>query len=322
MAVYTHISETDLREHLTRFDLGELLSFDGISEGVENTNYRLETTRGRYILTLFEKRIERDELPFYITFMEFIRENGVPAPYAAEAKTGEKITDFNGKPSVITPFLEGVWSRNPTAVQCEALGNTLGRMHLAGRKFPLKRKNSLSLPAWKNLILASADRADTIEPGLAALLEGELQYLEKNWPKYLPKGAIHGDLFPDNIFFLGNDISGVIDFYFACYETLAYDLMLTLNAWCFDKQGGFSKDKAAALLHAYQAVRPLSKGETKALPFFGAAAALRIVSTRLYDWLNPVEGALVRPLDPLEHVRILKFHRKISTPADYGISAA
>lgn len=321
MAVYTHISETDLRSHLSRFDVGELLSFSGISEGVENTNYRLETTKGRFILTLFEKRIERDELPFYVTFMEYVRESGVPAPFAAQSREGGKIVDFNGKPSVITTFLEGVWSRNPTAAQCAALGAALGKMHLAGRKFPLKRKNSLSLPAWKNLILASGARANEVENGLAAYLEGELAHLERNWPKYLPKGSVHGDLFPDNVFFLGEEISGVIDFYFACYETLVYDLMLTVNAWCFDKQRGFSQDRAAALLRSYKAVRPLGRAEMKALPFFGAAGAVRIVATRLYDWLHPVEGALVRPLDPLEHVRILRFHRSVEGPGAYGISA-
>lgn len=321
MAVYTHIKEEDLRSHLTRFDIGELLSFEGISEGVENTNYRLETTQGRFILTLFEKRTDFGELPYYITFMEYVREQGICSPRAIPAKTGEKVTPLGGKPSLITSFLEGVWSKEPTAMQCGALGSTLGKMHNAGRKFSMKRGNTMSLPAWKSLISASADKADTVEKGLESFLETELSYLEKNWPKYLQKGTVHADLFPDNVFFMGDEISGVIDFYFACYDTFAYDLMLTLNAWCFDGKGLLDKNKSSSLLAAYMAQRPLPPAEIKALPFFGRAAAVRIVSTRLYDWLNPVAGALVKPKDPQEHLRILKFHQQVKSAAEYGLAS-
>lgn len=320
MAVYTHITEDDLKTHLTRFDLGELLSFEGISEGVENTNYKLETTAGRFILTLFEKRADAEELPFYITFMEFAREQGVPAPLAAPAKSGEKIVALNGKPSVITTFLEGVWSKEPTVAQCAALGEMLAKLHAAGRKFSLRRKNTMALFAWKSLILACLEGADRIGNNLGDTLQGELDFLEKNWPKYLQKGAVHADLFPDNVFFLGDEISGVIDFYFSCTDAFAYDLMLTLNAWCFDRHGAFFQDKAAALLKAYHAKRPLPPLEVKSLSFFGRAAAVRIIATRLYDWLNPVEGALVKPKDPLEHVRILKFHQAVKSAADYGFT--
>lgn len=318
MAVYTHITEEALRDHLARYDLGELLSFEGISEGVENTNYRIDTSEGRFILTLFEKRADADELPFYIDFMEYIRQSGIPAPRTRMAKTGEKIVTLAGKPSVIVSFLEGVWSREPTATQCLTLGRALGRLHVAGRAFPAKRKNSMGPAAWATLIHACRDDADKVEKGLGESLLSELSFLEKHWPKFLQRGTVHADLFPDNVFFLGDDISGVIDFYFACTESLCYDLMLTLNAWCF-RDGVLDVEKSRALLKGYQEIRQLGRAEVRAMRIMGRAAAVRIISTRLYDWLNPVTGALVKPKDPMEHVKILRFHQQAKSAGDYGL---
>ena len=319
MAVYTQILEPDLRRHLLNYNLGELTAFEGIAEGVENTNYKITTTTGQYIMTLVEKRANSEELPFCISFMEYLHEHGVKSPFVARSNADEKITTFNGKPCIITEFLNGSWPKSTTPFHLRELGQTVALMHREGRIVPLRQRNNMSIAAWKILISACHDRCDEVEVGLAAFLEERLAYIEKNWPKFLPKGAVHADLFPDNVFFDGDKLSGVIDFYFSCTDTLAYDLMLTLNAWCFDTQGNLDVEKSATFLQNYHASRPLSKKEIAALSLFGQAAALRIVATRLYDWLNPIDGALVRQKDPLEHVRILRFHMGVESPAAYGI---
>jgi homoserine kinase type II len=322
MAVYTHITKSEAEEHLSHFDIGHVSALEGITAGVENSNYILRTAQDdverKYILTLFEKRVSSEELPFYIAFMEFLRGKGIPCPAVIAARDGQKVLPLKNKPALITSFLEGQWPKAPTAAQCAQLGRTLAQMHKAGRDFNMKRMNSMGLPAWESLIHACFDTADTLQQGLFAALDAELQHLRKGWPKFLPHGAVHADLFPDNVFFEGDHLSGVIDFYFSCWDSLAYDLMLTLNAWCFDSQGVLDREKSTRLLHAYDAERALTKGEIKALPFMGRAAAVRIVATRLYDWLNPVDGAIVRPKDPMEHMRILRFHQEAKSAADYG----
>jgi homoserine kinase type II len=318
MAVYTQITKEELKSVIARFDIGTLVSFKGIAEGVENTNYSVETTAGRYILTLVEKRASAEELPFYTGFMQHLRAKGIPCPAALRQVEGTEIFTMHGKPALLTEFLDGTWPREIQPQHCRVVGRLVAEMHRAGRDFPMKRKNTMSLPAWKSLIHACAGRADEVERGLFGFLDAELDYLEKNWPKYLPRGAVHADLFPDNVFFDRDEITGVIDFYFSCTDTLAYDLMLTVNPWCFDWKGDLDTDKSCELLETYHRTRPLTKNELKSLPFFGRAAALRIVATRLYDWLNPVEGALVRAKDPMEHVKILRFHQKVGSPAEYG----
>ncbi|TAL34845.1 MAG: homoserine kinase [Alphaproteobacteria bacterium] len=320
MAVYTQIEEEEIKSVLSRFGIGTLISFNGITEGVENTNYSLETTTGRFILTIVEKRASAEELPFYTGFMGHLRAKGIPCPATLRQSGDGEIFMLRGKPALLTEFLEGAWPREITPQHCHAVGELLAAMHRAGRDFPVKRKNTMSLAAWQSLIHACAARADEVEKGLFGFLDAELDFLEKNWPKYLPRGAVHADLFPDNVFFKGDEISGVIDFYFSCTDTLAYDLMLTLNPWCFDWKGDLDAGKSRALLENYHRARPLTKNELKALPFFGRAAALRIVATRLYDWLNPVTGALVRAKDPMEHVKILRFHQKVQSLADYGFT--
>ncbi|MDF3023528.1 MAG: thrB [Alphaproteobacteria bacterium] len=320
MAVYTQITAEDLKSLLAKFAVGELQSFEGIAEGVENSNYLITTTTGKYVLTLIEKRAQPDELPFYTGFMAHLSDKGIPAARVVPDKTGERIHTVSNRPALLTEFIEGTWPREIYAHHCQAIGELLARMHRAGKSFTLKRHNTMALPAWEGLIHACATRADEVEPGLFALLESELQYLKLNRPKLLPKGAIHADLFPDNVFFRDEKVSGVIDFYFSCWDTVAYDLMLTFNPWCFDWKGDLDTARAHAFLSSYNQGRPLTKNELKALPYFGRAAAVRIVATRLYDWLNPVEGALVRAKDPMEHVKILRFHQKVTSLADYGFA--
>ena len=320
MAVYTQIQADDLKNLLAQFDIGELVSTEGIAEGVENSNYLLKTTAGKYILTLIEKRAQPDELPFYTGFMSYLRGHGIPCANVIADKSGRTIFTLANRPALITEFLEGAWPREIYAHHCQAVGEVLASMHRFGRTFPMRRTNTLALPAWAGLIHACADRADEVEKGLFGMLQGELDYLQKNWPKYLSKGAVHADLFPDNVFFIDERVSGVIDFYFSCWDTLAYDLMLAFNPWCFDWKGDLDLGRAHAFLSSYHKQRPLTKNELKSLPFFGRAAAVRIIATRLYDWLNPVEGALVRAKDPMEHVKILRFHQKVISLSDYGFT--
>lgn len=319
MAVYTHITEKELCACLGKFKLGQLKAFEGIVDGVENTNYRLETDKDRFILTLFEKRVNAEELPFYLSFMEHLQQAGIPCPAAATDASGARIFTMNGKAAIITSFLDGAWPKDGiTAEHCRAVGNMLGRMHNAAATFRIKRHNTMALPAWRSLVTASATEADTLEDRLYSFLDSEMGTLEKSWPRNLPRGAVHADLFPDNVFFKDGSISGVIDFYFACTDLFVYDLMLTFNPWCFDKDGVLDTQKSAAFLNAYHAVRPLSAAEIKALPLMARAGAVRIISTRLYDWFNPAKGAVVTPKDPREHIRILRFHQTVENAAAYG----
>lgn len=321
MAVFTIIPQEALVTHLQQFDIGSLLSYDGISEGVENTNYVVRTTAGKFILTLFEGRVSLDDLPYYIGFMEYLSQRGIPAPSVITSKHGQKITPLLGKPSAITTFLEGAWPRVITAAHTDAIGAQLAEMHRQSVGFQTVRKNTLWLNEWQRLIDACGAKANTIESGLADFLEQELHYLEKNIPVpgTLPTGAVHADLFPDNVFFNEGKLSGVIDFYFSCQESFIYDLMIVLNAWCFDGKGMLDKEKSSALLRAYQSVRTLTEKEVQALPLFGRAAAIRIIATRLYDLLYPKPGGAVVAKNPLEHVYILRFHQRISSVKEYGL---
>jgi homoserine kinase type II len=320
MAVYTHITDEKISALLQRLGVGSLVSSEGITEGVENTNYLLNTSTGRYILTVIEKRANPEELPFYIGYMEHLKKRGIPCPAVLHDGEGRNVFTLEGKPALVSEFLQGAWPREIYAHHCQAAGETLAAMHRAGRDFSMKRKNSVGLAAWEALIQACAEKADTVEPGLYKFLTQELSYLHDNWPKYLPRGMVHADFFPDNVFFTDEKLTGVIDFYFSCTETLAYDLMLAMNPWCFDWKGDLDTGRSHAFLANYHKGRPLAKNELKSLPFFGRAAAMRIIATRLYDWLHPVEGALVRAKDPMEHVKILRFHQQVASLDDYGFT--
>lgn len=319
MAVYTDINENELTAFLNEYDIGTLLSYKGIAEGVENTNFLLHTSTGSYILTLYEKRVNRDELPFFLNLMQHLAMQGLDCPQPVVRRDGRTIAELAGRPAAIVTFLEGMWLRNPMAVHCEAVGAGLARMHLAGSDFNMQRRNGLSVGNWRPLWDLSRDRAETVETGLVKEAEAELAFLEANWPKDLPTGVIHADLFPDNVFFLNDALSGFIDFYFACTDILAYDVAICLNAWCFEKDFSFNLTKGAALLRGYNSVRPLSAAEANALPILARGAAQRFMLTRLYDWLTVPEGTFVVKKDPMEYVRRLRFHRQISSPSEYGL---
>jgi homoserine kinase type II len=319
MAVYTDIAENELAAFLDDYSVGGLLSYKGIAEGVENSNFLMHTETGSYILTLYEKRVNPDDLPFFLGLMDHLAVRGISCPLPVHRKDGKIIGQLAGRPAAIVTFLEGMWMRRPTVAHCRAVGQAIAALHLAGDGFAITRKNALSVEGWRPLWDAAKPRADTVEPGLASEVEADLQDLEKHWPSELPSGICHADLFPDNVFFLSDRLSGMIDFYFACNDIFAYDLSVCLNAWCFEKDNAFNLTKGTALLAGYQSVRPLSAHEADALPLLTRGSALRFMLTRLYDWLNTPTGALVVKKDPLEYLRKVRFHRQIASAAEYGL---
>jgi homoserine kinase type II len=322
MAVYTEVSDEELAAFIASYGLGELLSFKGIAEGVENTNYFIHTSAGTFILTLYEKRVLREDLPFFLGLMEHLAARGFSCPTPVRDLEGLNLKELAGRPAALVTFLEGLWVRRPTTAHCAAVGRALAQLHMGGAGFSLKRANALGLSGWRPLYERFAPHAGEIAPDLGGLIESELSTLEATWPRELIDGVIHADLFPDNVFFLGGNLSGVIDFYFACNDALAYDVAVCLNAWCFEKDLSFNITKSRALLRGYEELRPLSGAERAAMPALARGAALRFLLTRAYDWLNTPQDALVNPKNPLEYMRRLRFHRGVRSIADYGLEAA
>ncbi|MDP2619813.1 MAG: homoserine kinase [Hyphomicrobiales bacterium] len=322
MAVYTEIPDGELSAFIAEYDIGALKSAKGIAEGVENSNYLLHAGAGTYILTLYEKRVQPEDLPFFLGLMQHLSKKGVNCPLPVADRKGRTLKSLAGRPAALVTFLEGMWIRRPTPDHCGALGRAMAEMHLAARGFDMRRENALSVGGWRPLFEKARADADSVATGLADEIDGEFAHLERNWPKALVEGIIHADLFPDNVFFLGNKVSGIIDFYFACNDTLAYDIAICINAWCFEADNSFNITKARALLSGYSAVRRLEPDEFDALPLLARGAALRFLLTRLYDWLNTAEGALVKPKDPREYLRRLRFHRSVASAREYGLDHA
>jgi homoserine kinase type II len=322
MAVYTDVAAEELAEFLKGYDIGELTSYKGIAEGVENSNFLLHTSKGAYILTLYEKRVAVDDLPYFLSLMAHLAERGVRCPQPAKNRLGAVYSQLAGRPAAIINFLEGMWPRRPNAAHCAGVGEALAKMHIAGGDFPMFRKNPLSVEGWRPLFDLAAPRADGLQPGLRDFIARELDHLEACWPTDLPRGVIHGDLFPDNVFFLGDRLSGLIDFPFSCNDMLTFDVAICLNAWCFEPDHSFNVTKARAFLNAYGRERKLSEAEENALPLLARGAALRFLLTRLVDFLNVPPGALVRPKDPLEYVRKLRFQQSVASMRDYGVAAS
>ena len=321
MAVYTDVAAEDLAPFLAGYDIGELLAYKGIAEGVENSNFLVHTSRGYFILTLYERRVAERDLPFFLALMEHLASRGITCPQPVKNRAGQTLGRLAGRPAAIVTFLEGLWIRRPSAVHCAALGEALARLHLAGADFAMRRDNALSVAGWRQLYAACGGRANAVQPDLITVLAAELDVLERQWPRGLPQGVIHADLFPDNVFFLGDKLSGLIDFYFACTDTLAYDVAICLNAWCFEHDHSYNVTKGRALLASYAKTRPLSAQEWDELPLLARGAALRFLLTRLVDWLDVPPGALVRPKDPIEYLRKLRFHQKVTSARDYGVTA-
>jgi homoserine kinase type II len=319
MAVYTDVAEEELTAFLADYELGELRSYKGIAEGVENSNFLLHTAHGSFILTLYEKRVAAHDLPFFLGLMHHLHARGLSCPLPVANRKGEVLGKLAKRPAAIITFLEGISVRRPQVWQCAAVGDALARLHIAGTDFSMKRKNTLSVAGWSALYSHAAARADNVHRHLSNVIAAELDHCERLWPRDLPQGVIHADLFPDNVFFLDEQLSGLIDFYFACSDTLAYDVAICLNAWCFETDHSYNVTKGRALLRAYMKARPMSDKEKDALPLLCRGAALRFLLTRLVDWLEVPPGALVRKKDPLEYYRKLRFHQSVKRFSDYGL---
>ena len=319
MAVYTEVTDDALVAFLGGYDIGTAVAFRGIAEGVENSNYSLRTTAGDFILTLYEKRVDPSELPWFLGLMEHLAGRGLVCPQPVRGWDGYALRQLAGRYAAITTFLPGVWPRRVRVEHCGPVGAALASLHLDGADYPPTRRNALGPIGWSPLLDRSRHRANEVQPGLAAMLDSALSGILAGWPTGLPVGHIHADMFPDNVFFLNGALSGVIDFYFAATDILAYDVAVCLNAWCFELDFSFNVTKARALLNAYQAIRPLSDAERGALPVLCQGAAMRFLLTRLFDWLNTPDGALVTRKDPLEYLRRLRFHLSAPDEHAYGI---
>lgn len=319
MAVYTDVSFEDLEALLAKYDIGEPISFKGIAEGIENSNFYLSTDRGRFILTLYEKRVHERDLPFFLELMDHLAARGINCPIPVHSKSGARSSVINGRPAAILTFLDGLSLCRPEAAHCAAAGAALAKLHEAGTDFPLIRENTLGLAGWRKLVEATEPQADTVQASLAELIAASLARFETEWPASLPSGVIHADLFPDNVLFMHGGVSGLIDFYFACNDIYAYDLAVMLNAWCFERDGSFNITKSSNLIAGYRRYRTLKQEESEAFPLLCGGAALRFLLTRLYDWLNHDPSAFVRRKDPREFARRLRFHLAVKSPAEYGM---
>ena len=318
MAVYTEVSFEELERLLEQYDIGQPLSFKGIAEGIENSNYYLQTDRGAFILTLYEKRVAAPDLPFFLGLMEHLAGRGVHCPLPVKTRDGRSLVNLNRRDAAIVTFLTGIALRRPDATHCAAGAAALAGLHNAGEGFALSRANALGPDGWRPLAEA-IHGADTIEDGLTALINGTLDELVSGWPAGLPSGVIHADFFPDNVLFVGNAVGGVIDFYFACNDFYVYDLAILLNSWCFELDGSYNITKGQSVISAYRTARPLSDAEITALPVLMRGAALRFLLTRTFDCLNPDPNALVRPKDPREYSKKLRFHNKVKHAREYGL---
>ncbi len=319
MAVYTEVADDALAGFLEAYDIGRVVAFRGIAEGVENSNYSLRTTAGDFILTLYEKRVDPAELPWFLGLMEHLAAKSLPCPLPVRARDGRNLNPLAGRTAAITTFLPGIWPRRPTDAHCAPLGAALARLHVAGADYQAERVNARGPPGGRPLLDRCGDRADRVEPGLGGALAASLDDILDQWPQGLPRGQIHADLFPDNVFFLDGAISGLIDFYFAATDFFAYDIAVCLNAWCFEADLSFNITKSQAMLRGYQSVRPLGAKEGAALPVLSAGAAMRFLLTRLYDWINTPDGALVTRKDPMPYYRRLRFHTQTTSVTDYGL---
>ena len=318
MAVYTEVSDDELACFIARYGVGPLLSAKGIAEGVENTNYLVRTASANFILTLYEKRVDPNDLPFFLGLMEHLSSKGVTCPLPVRDLEGRVLNDIAGRKAVLITFLEGMWPRRPKVEHCLQLGRALACMHEAGADFALSRANALGKAAWRPLAEKVIGKADAGFPGLSALIAEELDVLDRLWPSGLPQGVVHADLFPDNVFFINDELSGLIDFYFACNDALGLDLAICLNAWCFEPGFQFNATKGRALFKGYQSVRPLTEAECAAMPVLARGAAMRFLLTRTYDWLNTPSDALVARKDPNDYVRRIRFHQRAAAIGDYG----
>jgi homoserine kinase type II len=306
MAVYTHIAAEEMAVLLGGYDVGTLVSAKGIAEGVQNSNYLIDTSQSRYILTIYETRVEADDLPFFMALLDHLAAKGCPVPCTIKDRQGQSLGRWQGKFLALIEFLPGISVSHPTPTQAHSVGVALGEMHRAAADFPLERPNALGLEGWLALADQCGDSLDDIAPGLKARVADECAFLRSHWPRDLPSAVIHADLFPDNVLMLGDKVGGMIDFYFACTEIRAWDVAVTHAAWCFEGDGtGYNAAVGDALLAGYRESFGLTEAEQAALPILLRGACLRFLLTRAWDWLNTPADALVNKHDPLAFLRRL-----------------
>ena len=320
MAVYTKLSENNLKDFFSKYNLGKLLKFQGIQEGIENSNYFVKTDSGKFILTVYEKRVEEKDLPFFMGLMKNIFNKNFPSPEPIINKNGNYITEIFGKKAAVVSFLEGASKKNLTPGNCHEVGIYTAKLHMITKNLNIKRTNRLSVNSWRLIYRKIQRDCSKIYPDLTKIIERNLEIIEDKWPKNIPRGIIHADLFPDNIFFKGNKLTGIIDFYFSCYDFYALEIAICLNALCFEgknKNLSFNVTKAKKFIDGYSSIRKLTEEEKESLKILCHGAAMRFLLTRVFDYLNLTEDALVKIKDPVEYLKRLEFHNSVKNYQDY-----
>ena len=320
MAIYTKLSENNLKEFFLKYNLGKLLNYKGIKEGIENTNYFIQTDKGKFILTIYEKRVEEKDLPFFMGLMRNLFDANFPSPEPIVNKNGNYVTEISGKKAAVVSFLDGSAKKNLNPNDCHKVGIQAAKLHLITKKLTGKRENKLSVNSWRKIYKKVQKDCSKIHPNLTKTIEKNLDEIENNWPKNIPSGIIHADLFPDNIFFKDNKLTGIIDFYFSCNDYYAFEIAICLNALCFEGKKenlSFNVTKAKKFIDGYSSIRKLDENEKKSLKILCQGAAIRFLLTRVFDYLNLTEGALVKIKDPIEYLKRLEFHDSVNNYQDY-----
>ena len=320
MAVYTKLSENNLKDFFSKYNLGKLLKFQGIQEGIENSNYFVKTDSGKFILTIYEKRVEEKDLPFFMGLMKNIFNKNFPSPEPIINKNGNYITEIFGKKAAVVSFLEGTSKKNLTPGNCHEVGIYTAKLHTITKNLNIKRINRLSVNSWRLIYRKIQRDCSKIYPDLTKIIERNLEVIEDQWPKNIPRGIIHADLFPDNIFFKGSKLTGIIDFYFSCYDFYALEIAICLNALCFEGKNenlSFNVTKAKKFIDGYSSIRKLTEEEKESLKILCHGAAMRFLLTRVFDYLNLTEDALVKIKDPVEYLKRLEFHNSVKNYQDY-----
>ena len=320
MAVYTKLSENNLKDFFSKYNLGKLLKFQGIQEGIENSNYFVKTDSGKFILTVYEKRVEEKDLPFFMGLMKNIFNENFPSPEPIINKNGNYITEIFGKKAAVVSFLEGASKKNLTPGNCHEVGIYTAKLHMITKNLNIKRTNRLSVNSWRLIYRKIQRDCSKIYPDLTKIIERNLEVIEDQWPKNIPRGIIHADLFPDNIFFKGSKLTGIIDFYFSCYDFYALEIAICLNALCFEGKNenlSFNVTKAKKFIDGYSSIRKLTEEEKESLKILCHGAAMRFLLTRVFDYLNLTEDALVKIKDPVEYLKRLEFHNSVKNYQDY-----
>jgi len=320
MAVYTKLSENELEVFFSKYNLGKLLNYKGIKEGIENTNYFIQTEKGKFILTLYEKRVEEKDLPFFINLMRNLFDKNFPSPEPIINNNGNYISEILEKKAAVVSFLDGYAKKVLNPNDCREVGINAAKLHLITKDLTGRRENKLSINSWRKIYIKVKKNCSKIHPNLPEIIEKNLDEIEKNWPKNIPSGIIHADLFADNIFFKNNKLSGIIDYYFSCYDYYAFEIAICLNALCFEGKNenlSFNVTKAKKFIDGYSNIRKLTEEEKKSLKVLCQGAAIRFLLTRVFDYLNLTEGAIVKIKDPVEYLKRLEFHDSVTNYQDY-----